>query len=98
MLIIKKIYFRRKLSLKIYPLKKIIMKKILCLLMIGVALVAFSCTTVKTCDCTEKITGWQETVPIKAGHETAFSNCKQLQKALNEEAIAEGYEQNWSCK
>jgi len=72
------------------------MKKLLCLLLIGGCLIAFSSCVwrVKSCHCKEKTTGYEQDVPIKAGQYVAFSNCKQLQNALNEE----NDELSWTCK
>jgi len=73
------------------------MKKLLCLVLIGGAFVAFtSCSSTKTCDCIEKNLGLEiKDIAIKSGEYKAYSNCKQLQNALNKEG--EGF-LNYSCK
>jgi hypothetical protein len=70
------------------------MKKLLCLLLIGGAFVAFtSCS--KNCTCKEKVSGVSIEYP-KA--ELEGHTCKEMQDALNYFSESEGENQNWSCK
>ncbi|MCL2167514.1 MAG: hypothetical protein FWH59_00105 [Lentimicrobiaceae bacterium] len=73
------------------------MKKILFVLFISGALIAFSCS--KVCSCTEKNTN--TTIPdidLSNSLYSAYKNCNQLQKGFNDAAKVIGDDQNWSCK
>lgn len=68
------------------------MKKVL-LVLAAIVFIFSAISCKKICDCKEKNSGYSTTVDL----EGVYSGCKDLQKALNDEAARLGYNQKWTC-